>query len=233
MPFYYYYMDYWYVTLVIPAILLGVIAQISVSTTFNKYSKKLSRRGITAAEAATRILRDNGLSHIRVERIGGNLTDHFDPKNNVIRLSDSVCDSTSIAAIGVAAHEAGHAVQHATNYIPIKIRNSIVPVANLGSRLAPLLIIFGLVLSFEPLVWIGIILYSAMALFQLVTLPVELNASRRATKTITNMMLLDDEEVKGAKKVLTAAALTYVAALITTLAHLFRFIMLARGRNRR
>ena len=233
MPFYYYYMDYWYVVLVIPAILLGVIAQISVSTTFNKYSKKLSRRGITAAEAATRILRDNGLSHIRVERIGGNLTDHFDPKNNVIRLSDSVCDSTSIAAIGVAAHEAGHAVQHATNYIPIKIRNSIVPVANLGSRLAPLLIIFGLVLSFEPLVWIGIILYSAMALFQLVTLPVELNASRRATKTITNMMLLDDEEVKGAKKVLTAAAFTYVAALITTLAHLFRFIMLARGRNRR
>jgi Zn-dependent membrane protease YugP len=226
-------MDYWYITLVIPAILLGVIAQISVSTTFNKYSKKLSRRGITAAEAATRILRDNGLSHIRVERIGGNLTDHFDPKNNVIRLPDSVCDSTSIAAIGVAAHEAGHAVQHATNYIPIKIRNSIVPVANLGSRLAPLLIIFGLVLSFEPLVWIGIILYSAMALFQLVTLPVELNASRRATKTITNMMLLDDEEVKGAKKVLTAAALTYVAALITTLAHLFRFIMLARGRNRR
>lgn len=233
MPFYYYYMDYWYVVLVIPAILLGVIAQISVSTTFNKYSKKLSRRGITAAEATQRILRDNGLSHIRVERVGGNLTDHFDPKNNVIRLSDSVYDSTSIAAIGVAAHEAGHAVQHATNYVPIKIRNSIVPVANLGSRLAPLLIIFGLVLSFEPLVWIGIILYSAMALFQLVTLPVELNASRRATETITNMMLLDDEEVRGARKVLTAAALTYVAALITTLAHLFRFIMLARGRNRR
>lgn len=233
MPFYYYYMDYWYVVLVIPAILLGVVAQLTVTSTFNRYSKKMSRRGLTAAEAAGRILRDNGLSHIRVERVGGNLTDHFDPKNNVIRLSDTVFDSTSIAAIGVAAHEAGHAVQHATNYVPIKIRNSIVPVANLGSRLAPFLIIFGLVLSFEPLVWIGIILYSAMALFQLVTLPVELNASHRATETISTMMLLDDEEVKGAKKVLTAAALTYVAALVTTLAHFFRFIMLARGRNRR
>lgn len=233
MPFYYYYMDYWYVVLVLPAIVLGLIAQIMVKTTFNKYSKVGSRRGLTAAEAVMRILRDNGLSHIRVERVAGNLTDHFDPKNNVIRLSDSVYDSTSIAAIGVAAHEAGHAVQHATNYVPIKIRNSIVPIANFGSNLALPLIIFGLVLSFEPLVWIGIILYSALALFQLVTLPVELNASRRATETISNMMLLDDEEVKGAKKVLTAAALTYVAALVTTLAHLFRFIMLARGRDRR
>ena len=231
MPMYYY-VDYWYIVLILPALLIGLFAQISVKTTFNKYSKKMSRKGLTASEAARRILNDNGLSHIRVERVGGSLTDHFDPRSNVIRLSDSVYDSASIAAIGVAAHDAGHAVQHATNYLPIKMRNSIVPVANFGSRIAPILILFGFILSFEPLIWVGIILYSAMALFQLVTLPVELNASRRATVTIASMGILEKDEVGGAKKVLTAAALTYVAALITTLAYLLRFILLARGRNR-
>ena len=234
MPYmpYYYHFDYWYIILVVPTIIIALIAQLNVSSTFSKYSKKASRIGLSAADVTRRILDSNGLFDVRVERVGGNLTDHFDPKANVIRLSDSVYNSNSIAAIGVAAHEAGHAVQHAQDYAPIKIRNSIVPVANIGSTIAPFIIIFGIVLAFEPLVWIGIILYSTIAIFQLVTLPVEFNASRRAIETLEGLNILDTEENKDARKVLSAAALTYVAALITTLATLLRFILIAGGRRR-
>ena len=230
MPFFY--MDYWYLILVVPTIIIALIAQSRVNSAFKKYNKQSSRIGLTAAEVTRRILNENGLSSVSVERVSGNLTDHYDPRKNIIRLSDSVYDSTSIAAIGVAAHEAGHAVQHATRYLPIKIRNSIVPVANFGSTIAPFLIIMGILLSFESLTWIGIILYSTIAVFQLVTLPVEFNASRRALGTISSMNILNDEENRGAKKVLSAAALTYVAALLTSIATLLRFILLARGRNR-
>jgi len=230
MPFFY--MDYWYLILVVPTIILALFAQARVSSTFKTFSDHKSKINITAAEVTRRILDNNGLSYVRVERVNGRLTDHYDPKANVIRLSDSVYDSTSIAAIGVAAHEAGHAVQHATDYVPIKIRNSIIPVANFGSSFAPIIIIFGILLSAEPLIWTGIILYSAIALFQLVTLPVEFNASGRAVKTLSNMGILDSEEISGAKKVLSAAALTYVAALITTIANLLRFILLARRNDR-
>ena len=225
-------MDYWYLILVVPTIILALFAQMRVSSTFRTFSKYKSKINITAAEVTRRILDNNGLSSVSVERVSGNLTDHYDPKNNVIRLSDSVYNSTSIAAIGVAAHEAGHAVQHATHYAPIKIRNSIVPIANFGSSFAPILIIFGILLSAEPLVWTGIILYSAIALFQLVTLPVEFNASSRALRSLSDMNVLDAEESSGAKKVLSAAALTYVAALITTIANLLRFIILARRNDR-
>ncbi len=228
----YFYMDYWYLILVVPTIVLALFAQMRVSSTFRTFSKYKSKINITAAEVTRRILDNNGLNSVSVERVSGNLTDHYDPKNNVIRLSDSVYNSTSIAAIGVAAHEAGHAVQHATHYAPIKIRNSIVPIANFGSSFAPILIIFGILLSAEPLLWTGIILYSAIALFQLVTLPVEFNASSRALRTLSDMNVLDAEEASGAKKVLSAAALTYVAALITTIANLLRFIILARRNDR-
>lgn len=231
MPFFY--MDYWYLVLVVPTIIIAIIAQNKVTTTFRKYSKQKSTMGFTAAEVTRRILDSNGLYNVAIERISGNLTDHYDPRTNVIRLSDSVYDSNSVAAIGVAAHEAGHAVQHAEKYLPIKIRNSIVPIANFGSSFAPILIILGIIFSFEPIVWIGIILYSAIAIFQLVTLPVEFNASSRALNTLGAMAILSDEELEGSKKVLSAAAMTYVAALITTLANLLRFILLTRGRNRR
>ncbi len=231
MPFFY--MDYWYLVLVVPTIIIAMIAQFRVNSAFKKYNQVESIRGATAADITRRILDANRLSSVAVERVGGNLTDHYDPRANVIRLSDSVYNSTSVAAIGVAAHEAGHAVQHSENYLPIKIRNAIVPVANLGCNIAPLLIIFGIILSFEPLVIFGIVLYSAIAVFQLVTLPVEFNASGRAIRTLDSMEILTDDELKGAKKVLSAAALTYVAALLTTLANLFRFILLARRNDRR
>lgn len=230
MPFFY--MDYWYLILVVPTIIIALFAQMKVSSTFNKYSRLSSRIGLTAAEVTRRILDSNGLHHVTVERVNGNLTDHFDPRSNVIRLSDSVYNSTSVAAIGVAAHEAGHAVQHATEYAPIKIRNAIVPVANLGSSVAPIIIIMGIIFSFEPLILFGTLLYSAIAVFQLVTLPVEFNASSRAIKTLSSMGILSYDELAGSKKVLSAAAMTYVAALLTTLANLLRFILLSRRNDR-
>lgn len=231
MPFFY--MDYWYLILVVPTIIIALIAQARAKSAFNKYSRENSKMSLTAAEVTRRILDSRGLFNVSVERVSGSLTDHYDPRSNVIRLSDSVYNSTSVAAIGVAAHEAGHAVQYAESYAPIKIRNSLVPVANLGASLAPFIIIFGIILSFQPLVWTGVILYSAIALFQFITLPVEFNASSRALSTLSSMAVLDDGELSGAKKVLSAAALTYVAALLTTLANLLRFILLAQRRNRR
>lgn len=222
------YFDIYYLVLVIPAILLSMFAQAKVTSTFAKFSKRASQSGITGEQAARRILDANGLNHIRIERIAGNLTDHYDPKANVIRLSDSVYDKPTIAAAGVAAHEAGHAVQHSTNYAPIRWRNKVLPVASIGSQAAIPLAIFGLILGFEPLVTVGIFLFAAVVIFQLVTLPVEFNASKRATAILDEWGLLNQTEINGVKKVLGAAALTYVAAALTSLMNLLRLILLSR-----
>ena len=226
-----YYMDPGYILVMIMAI-LSLIASARVSSTYNKYSRQLTARGLTAEDAARRILDQNGLYNVRIESIAGNLTDHYDPKANVIRLSDSVKSSTSVAAVGVAAHEAGHAVQYAENYAPIKFRASLVPVVNFGSRFSFVALFLGLFLSSNLLIWAGIILFSFATLFHLVTLPVELNASKRAMETIRGTSLLVDEgEIKGARKVLTAAAMTYIAAVLMSIAQLVRLLAIF-GRRR-
>ncbi len=229
---YYLQSHYYYLVLVVPAMLLAVFAQIQVKSTFSKYSKVHNMRSFTGADAARAILDANGLNYIRVERISGHLTDHFSPSENVIRLSDSVYGVSSVAAVGVAAHEAGHAVQHAVGYTPIKIRTAIVGVTNIGSQLSMPLIIAGIIFSFEPLVTIGLFLFSLIAIFQLVTLPVEFNASSRALKILDSSNMLSDSELKGAKKVLTAAAMTYVAALVVAIANLLRMILIYGRRDR-
>lgn len=228
---YFYGIDEWYILLVLPAIILSLIASANVNSTFKKYSKVLSHRNTTGAEAARLVLQANGVYGVQIERVSGNLTDHFDPKSNVIRLSDSVYDSTSVAAVGVAAHEAGHAVQYAEGYAAMKLRAAIIPITNIGSNLAMPLILLGILLSAPILANIGILAFSFSTLFQLVTLPVEFNASSRAVKTIEGFAG-SEEEVKCAKKVLRAAALTYVAALAVSLANLLRLIMIVNGRRR-
>jgi len=225
-----YYMDAG-IILVIIAGILSLIASARVNSTFNKFSKMYTARNITGERAARMILDANGLHHVRVERISGNLTDHFDPKANVIRLSDSVHSSTSVAAVGVAAHEAGHAVQHATAYKPIQIRNKIVPVANIGSMAGPYLVILGLIMSFGPLAYAGIVFFSLAVLFQLVTLPVEFNASNRAVAILEGDGYLESSEVPAVKKVLGAAAMTYVAAAAVSIAQLLRLVLLVTGRR--
>lgn len=207
-------------------------AQMRVNSTFGKYERMLSRRGLTAAQAARNILDENGLRNIRIERVRGKLTDHYDPNAGVIRLSDSVMNSTSVAAIGVAAHECGHAVQHAQNYSPLIFRNAIIPVTNFGSKLAIPLFLAGLFIS-QALCTLGLVLFSLTALFQLVTLPVEFNASARALRTLEGWSFLDEDELRGAKRVLSAAAMTYVAALAVSVAQLARLMMIAAQRNRR
>lgn len=233
MPYYFYGFDWTYLIIVLPCLILSIWASANVNSTFRKYSTQFSSRRITGADAAQRVLRANGVSGVRIERVSGDLTDHFDPKSNVIRLSDSVYDSTSTAAIGVACHEAGHAVQYAVNYAPMKLRAVIIPITNIGSKLAMPLILLGLLFSmFEPLITIGIACFSLSVVFQLITLPVEFNASRRAMQAIEGAQILTDEERKGARKTLTAAALTYVAATIVALAQLLRLILLfGRRRN--
>ena len=223
--------DIYYVILVLPAILLSLWAQARVSSTFKKYQKQISQRRMTGYDAARRILDSNGLSHIKIEHIQGKLTDHYDPRNNIIRLSDGVYNSQSIAAMGVAAHEAGHAVQHSVGYMPIKLRNTVLPVANIGSHLSIPLAFLGFLLGVESLVSFGIILFGAVVLFQIVTLPVEFNASRRAVDTLFSSGLIAEDEKKGVKKVLGAAALTYVAAALTSLMNLLRLILLFGGRR--
>lgn len=230
------YFDWTYVVLVLPCIIFSLIASSSVNSTFRKYSQQFSRRGITGAQAAERVLRANGVNGVTIARVSGNLTDHFDPKTNVIRLSDSVYGSTSTAAIGVACHEAGHAVQYAQNYAPIQLRAAIIPVTNLGSKLAMPLILIGLLLSaFESVsygfVYLGIACFGLSLVFQLITLPVEFNASRRAMRAIEDGELLTDEEQRGARKTLTAAAMTYVAATAVALAQLLRLLVIF-GRRR-
>lgn len=231
---YYYGFDTGYI-LVLIAAFLSMVASARVSSTFKKFSQKPTSRSITGEQAARKILDENGLHDVRVERVSGNLTDHYDPRAKVIRLSDSVHSSTSVAAVGVAAHEAGHAVQHAVGYAPIKLRNTIVPIANIGSMAGPYLIIIGLLLSgamSDVLLNLGIWFFSAAVLFQLVTLPVEFNASNRAIATLKNGMYLYEDEVPAVKKVLSAAAMTYVAAAAVSIANLLRFIMLIGGRRR-
>jgi len=221
--------------LVIIAAILSLVASARVSSTFKKYSQKPTARGITAEQAARKILDENGLHDVKIESISGNLTDHYDPRSKVIRLSDTVRNSTSVASVGVAAHEAGHAVQHATGYKPIKFRNTLVPVANIGSMAGPYLIIIGLLLSgamSDMLVNLGVWFFAAAVLFQLVTLPVEFNASNRAIATLKNGMYLYEDEIPAVKKVLGAAAMTYVAAAAVSIANLLRFLMLIGGRRR-
>ncbi len=220
--------------IVLPAVIFALIAQIMVKSTFNKYSKEKNVQGYTARDVARQILDENGLYNIQIEHISGNLTDHYDPSANVIRLSDTVYNSTSVAAIGVAAHEVGHAIQHAQGYSPIKIRQAIIPITRIGSNLAVPLVLIGMVFSaFQWLVPVGIFLYTGVVFFQAVTLPVEFNASSRALRTLDEREILRNDEVKMAKKVLTAAAMTYVAAMFSSLMSLLRLILISnRGRRR-
>ena len=238
MPYYYYGFDWTYIVLVLPCIVLSLWASANVKSTFNRYAKQFSSRRITGADAARRVLSANGVHGVRIDRVSGKLTDHFDPKTNVIRLSESVYNNTSTAAIGVACHEAGHAVQYAENYGPIKLRAAIIPVTNLGSRLAMPLILLGILLSAfgglsDGLVYLGIACFGFSLVFQIVTLPVEFNASRRAMQAIESGNILTEEEQRGARKTLKAAALTYVAATAVALAQLVRLIALFGGRRRR
>ena len=239
MPYYYGYgFDMTYLVLVLPCILLSLWASANVKSTFNKYSSQYSQRKLTGAEAAQRVLISNGVCGVRIERVSGELTDHYDPRTNVIRLSDSVYSSTSTAAIGVACHEAGHAVQYAENYAPIKLRAAIIPLTNFGSKIAMPLILLGILLSAfggfsDTLVTLGIAAFGLSLVFQLITLPVEFNASRRAMQTIETANLLTEEEQRGAKKTLKAAAMTYVAATAVALAQLLRLIAIFGGRRRR
>ena len=231
--------DWTYLILVLPAMIFAMIASAGVNSTFAKYSKQYSSRGVTGAQAARLVLDQNGLQHISIEMISGKLTDHFDPTANVIRLSSEVYNGTSTASIGVACHEVGHAIQHATGYTPIKIRSAIVPITNIGSKLAVPLIILGIVCSalsefFVWMAYIGLIAFSLTVVFQLVTLPTEFNASSRALATIKANNILTPEELKGSKKVLSAAAMTYVAALAVAVGQLLRLIILVSGgRSRR
>ena len=239
MPYYYGYgFDWTYLVIVLPCLILSMWASSSVNSTFKKYAQVNSIRRLTGAEAAQRVLSANGVRGVRIERISGNLTDHYDPRTNVIRLSDSVYGSTSVAAIGVACHEAGHAVQYAQNYGPIKVRAAIIPLTNIGSKLAMPLILLGILFSSlgsvsYAIVYLGIACFSLSLIFQLVTLPVEFNASRRAMDTIESSGLLTAEEQQGAKRTLKAAAMTYVAATAVALAQLVRLILIFGGRRRR
>lgn len=229
------YFDWTYLFFVLPGMIFALIASAAVDSTFAKYSKQHSARGITGAQAARFVLDKNGLQNIPIEQISGKLTDHYDPRANVIRLSSEVYNSTSTASIGVACHEVGHAIQHATGYTPIKIRSAIVPITNIGSKLAMPLILIGIICSafgefFVWMAYIGLIAFSLTVIFQLVTLPTEFNASSRALATIRDNGLLDGNELKGARKVLTAAAMTYVAALAVALGQLLRLIIIV-GRH--
>ncbi|WP_101908833.1 zinc metallopeptidase [Marasmitruncus massiliensis] len=223
--------DYYYLILVVPALLFALWAQATVSGTFGKYSHVRSASHLTGEQTARRILDANGLQNIRVEHIRGNLTDHYDPSAEVVRLSDNVYFSDSVAAVGVAAHECGHAVQHATHYSPLVFRNAIIPVTNFGSKLAVPLFILGLIFSLPMLSNLGILLFALVAVFQLVTLPVEFNASSRALATLENFDYLSPSELRGSRRVLQAAALTYVAALLVTVMQLLRLVLLSRNRR--
>ena len=228
---YFYGIDATYISLVLPAVIFALWAQFNVKSTFSKYSKIASRSGMTGFDSARRILDANGLGDVRIAHVSGDLTDHYNPTDNTIYLSDSVYGSNSAAAIGVAAHEAGHAVQHATGYTPIKIRAAIIPITNIGSNLAMPLIILGIILSFPTLAYIGVAAFGLSTLFQLVTLPVEFDASGRALKALEGS--LDGEDLASARKVLRAAALTYVAALAVSLVNLLRLLIIVAGNDRR
>lgn len=235
MPYGYYgyYFDPTYILIIIAAI-ISLIAQWRVNSAFSKYSRVASMSGMTGAQAARMILQSNEINDVSVQRISGKLTDHYNPSTKVLNLSESVYGSTSVAAIGVAAHECGHAIQHARGYFPLSLRTALVPVANIGSQLSWVFIIVGAILSFnQTLITIGIIMFSAAVLFQLVTLPVEFNASARALEQLESNGILYRDEVSQTRKVLSAAALTYVAAAATAILQLLRLIILFGGRDRR
>lgn len=222
--------DWTYIALII-AMFVSMIISVRVKTTFNKYAKKASRSGLTAEQAVQRMLNANGVYGVGIQRIGGSLTDNYNPKTNVISLSESVYGKNSVSAIGVACHEAGHALQYAEEYGPAKLRLAIVPVTNFGSRLSMPLLLIGLFLGFMELVWAGILLFSLSTFFQLVTLPVEFDASKRALAAMEGSGILMDDEVKDAKRVLSSAAMTYVAALATSVLMLLRYISIAKRRD--
>ena len=227
---------FWYffdptMLIVLPALFFTIWAQIKVNSSFKKYSKVSVRNGLTGARAARKILDANGLWHVKIERVRGSMTDHFDPRTNTVRLSETVHDVSSVAAIGVAAHEVGHAIQHAKQYFPIKVRMSVIPMTRVGSMLSMPIFLLGLLLANEMLLLFGIVLFSFVTLFQLVTLPVEFNASKRALATLSGDKMLGDEELRGAREVLSAAAMTYVAALASSLLSLLRLIVLANNRR--
>ncbi|MBO4452370.1 MAG: zinc metallopeptidase [Clostridia bacterium] len=236
------YFNYGYLLFMLPALIFGIIAQVMVKLSYSKYSKISSKRGLTGMQAAQEVLKANGVSGVTIVPVSGELTDHYDPKTNEIRLSQGVYGSASIAAVGVACHEAGHAVQYAKQYAPIKLRAAVIPVCRVGSFLGPLLVIAGFFISYaaenvgpeigNALYLSGIILFATVALFHLITLPVELDASNRAIKSISASGTLDSEEVGGAKKVLTAAALTYVAALATSILQIVYYASRFRPRSR-
>ncbi len=225
-------LDATYLFLVLPAVILAFWAQANVKSTFSKYTKMASKRGMTGFDAARCILDSNGLKNVRVAQVQGELTDHFNPKDNTVYLSDSVHSVASVAAVGVAAHEAGHAVQYAVGYSPMKWRAAIIPITNIGSNLALPLVLIGIVLGYEPLAYLGVAAFGLSTLFQLITLPVEFNASSRAMAALEGAGL-DREELSASRKVLTAAALTYVAALAVSLANLIRILLIAKRSSRR
>ncbi len=229
MPFFY--LDYYYLVLVVPTLIFAVFTQIWLKNTYKKYSGLRNAHGLTGADAAMNVLRHYQIYDVRIEHVAGKMTDHYDPKAKVIRLSDGVYGGTSIAAVGIACHEAGHAAQHANGYAPIKIRNAIIPVCNIGSMAGIPLAIIGVLFSSELLINFGLLLYSFVAIFQLVTLPVEFNASARAVSVIKDSGMLMADEIPGARKMLTAAAMTYVAALATSLANLLRLLLIFGRRN--
>ena len=233
-----FYFDTTYLWFMLPCIILSLICQVRVKSAFSKYGKVPNSRHLTGAQAAEYVLRQNGVTGVRIEHVAGNLTDHYDPRTNVIRLSDSVYNATSVAAVGVAAHEAGHAVQTAQGYVPNKIRSAVLPAARLGSGVSWILIAIGFLFAYRTAnpvgmycLYGGIILFSASVLFTVVTLPVEFNASSRALKCIRETQLLSGEEYRGAKSVLQAAAMTYVASALTAIMQLLRLLLLARRRN--
>ena len=219
--------------LVIIGLIITLIASANIKGTFNKYDKVGSRRGITGAQCARRILDANGLRDIRVELVSGRLTDHFSPKENVIRLSEATYNSTSIAALGVAAHECGHAVQHQVGYVPIKLRNGMVPLVNICNYTSIPIILIGIILGATRFALFGVVLYCAVFAFQLVTLPTETNASARALRTLEEMAILDEDELKGTRKVLRAAAMTYFAAAASTALQVLRLLMIVMGSSQR
>ena len=225
------YFDYYYLILVVPTLLLSLYAQFKVKSAFSKYSQVQTIRKISGKEAAALLLRSNSISNVSIQRIGGSLSDHYDPSHKVLRLSDPVYDKTSIAAVGVAAHETGHAIQDKEKYAPLVLRSTLVPVANIGSSAGPYLALAGIIFRMNLLLNIGIILFACAVLFYLVTLPVEIDASRRALKVLEHNAVLSQEELKGAKKVLSAAALTYVASALTAMANLLRLILISRDRR--
>ncbi len=233
MPFFYGF-DWTYIVFIIPCIIITLICQVNVKSTFSKYSKIRNSRNMTGAQAAEYVLRQNGVTGVRIEHIAGSMTDHFDPRTNVIRLSDTVYDSNSVAAVGVACHEAGHAVQHAQNYLPNRIRSAVLPVARLGSSLSWIFIIIGLCFTQRigfVMLYIGILLFALSVLFTVATLPVEFNASKRALETIRKGDLLYGDEYTGAKRTLQAAAMTYVAAALTAIMQLLRLLVIAQRRR--